>query len=158
MANVCVEPSKAKDAVSTLALNNSIAVFIPVRKPSITTYEETNILSETLIGRLTEQGYRVIDVAPVDAVDVAEIEKAIKGGNYLTLRSLMYKFLSNILLIGKADYTVSTRRGQDIGYGIAMPFDNVTVRLTYRIVTRDNTGKMVILAAGAEEGRGWQRM
>ncbi|MEW6215678.1 MAG: hypothetical protein AB1478_10840, partial [Nitrospirota bacterium] len=157
MANVCVEPSKAKDAVSTLALNNSIAVFIPARKPSTTTkdeYEETNILSETLIGRLTEQGYKVIDVAPTDVVDAAEIEKAIKSGNYLTLRGLMYKFLSNILLIGKIDYTISTRKGQDIGYGITMPFNNVTVRLTYRIVTRDNTGKMVILTAGTEEGKG----
>ncbi len=176
-AEVCVEPSKAKDAVSSLALNNSIAVFIPARKPKVVSeeeetqktpygkrekhtmsmkdeYDETNILSEMLIGRLTDQGFKVIDVAPTDAVDAVEIEKAIKSGNYMTLRSLMYKFLSNILLIGKLDYTISTKKGQDIGYGIAMPFSNVTVRLTYRIVTRDSTGKMVILTAGTAEGRG----
>lgn len=175
--NACVEPTKAREAVSTLALNNSIAVFIPARRPKVVSeaeeiykspygraerqrlitkdeYEETNILSETLIGKLTEQGYMVIDVAPTHAVDAQEIENAIKTGNFLTLRSLMYKFLSNILLIGRIDYTISTRKGEDIGYGIAMPFNNVTVRLTYRIVTRDSTGKMVILTAGVEEGRG----
>jgi len=175
--NACVEPTKAKEAISSLALNNSVAVFIPARKPRVVReaeeiyrtpyykgerqrletkeeYEETNILSETLIGRLTEQGFTVIDVAPTHAVDAREIENAIKSGNFLTLRSLMYKFLSNVLLIGRIDYTISTRKGQDIGYGVAMPFNNVTVRLTYRIVTRDSSGKMVILTAGTEEGKG----
>jgi len=175
--NACVEPLKAKDAVSALALNNSIAVFIPARKPKVVKemeelhktpygktersglatkdeYDETNFLSENLIGRLTEQGYTVLDVAPTHAMEAREIESAVKSGNFMTVRSLMYKFLSNILLIGKIDYTISTRKGQDIGYGIAMPFNNVTVRLTYRIVTRDDSGKTKILTAGTEEGKG----
>lgn len=175
--NACVEPTKAKDAVASLALNNSVAVFIPARKPKVVSeteethrtrygkserhelstkdeYDETNILSETLIGKLTDTGYTVADIAPTHAVDAQEIEAAIKSGNFLTLRSLMYKFMSNILLIGKIDYTVSTKKGQDVGFGISMPFNNVTVRLTYRIVTRDSSGKMVILTAGTEEGKG----
>lgn len=167
--NACVEPAKAQDALMSLALNNSIAVFIPARKPKVISeydtkhssylhtadeYEETNILSEKLIGKLIEQGYQVVDVAPTHAMDAAEIERALKTGNYMTLRSLIYKFLSNVLLIGKIDYTVSTKKGQDIGYGVVMPFNNVTVRLTYRIVMRDNSGKMLILTAGTEEGKG----
>ena len=57
--NACVEPSGAKEAVSQLALNNSIALFIPARKPgrSGDEFEETNVLSETLIGKLTDQNY-----------------------------------------------------------------------------------------------------
>lgn len=159
--NACIEPSKAVEAMSSLSMNSSIAVFIPARKPRVVgekevdEYEETNILSETLIGKLVEQGYTVTDVAPTEAIEAGEIEKAVKSGNYLTLRSLMYKFLSNILLIGKIDYTVSTKKGEDIGYGISMPFNNVTVRLTYRIVAKDpKTGKMVILTAGEKEGKG----
>ncbi|MDI6737863.1 MAG: hypothetical protein QME12_05100, partial [Nanoarchaeota archaeon] len=93
--------------------------------------------------------------AYAQSMDAREIEQAIKSGNYLTLRSLIYKFLSNILIIGKIDYTISVSKGQNIGYGISMPFNNVTVRLTYRIVARDtNTGKMNILQAGTEEGKG----
>jgi len=153
----CVEPAKAREAVSSLALNNSLAVFIPARKPGKhgDEFEETNILSETLIGKLTDQNYKVIDVAPTHALDALEIERAVKSGSTLAVRSLMYKFLSNIIIIGKVDYTISTKKGEDIGYGISMPFNNVTVRLTYRIVAKNNkTGSMEILTAETAQGKG----
>lgn len=155
----CVEPAKAEQAVAALALNNSIALFIPARKPRVAKgedeYEETNILSETLIGKITDQGYRMVDVAPTHAVDAADIEKAVKSGSTLTVRSMMCKFLSNVIIIGNIDYTISTRKGEDIGYGIPMPFNNVTVRLNYRIVAKNNnTGNMEILTAGVEQGKG----
>lgn len=158
--NACVEPKKAQEAIaSELALNSSIAIFIPARKPQEVTgedvYEETNILSENLIGRLTEQHYRVVDVAPTHALAAAEIEKAMRSGSTLAVRSMLYKFLSNIAVIGRTDYTVSTKKGEDIGYGLSMPFNNVTVRLTYRMVARNNkTGNMEILSAGTEQGKG----
>ena len=155
----CVEPAKAEQAMSALALNKSVALFIPSRKPRAARggdeYEETNILSETLIGKIIEQGYTVVDVAPTHVVDAAEIEKSVKSGSTLAVRSMMYKFLSNIIIIGNIDYTVSTKKGEDIGYGIAMPFNNVTVRLNYRIVAKNNnTGNMEILASGVEQARG----
>ena len=156
--NACIEPQKAQEAVSALSLNNAVAVFIPARKPAARetdAYEETNILSETLIGKLTDQGYRVVDVAPTKAADAAEIEKAMKSGSTLTVRSLMYKFLSNVIIIGKIDYAVSTKKGEDIGYGLSMPFNNVTVRITYRIVARNSkTGNTEILTAGSDQARG----
>jgi hypothetical protein len=155
--NACVEPSGAKQAVSDLALNNSIAVFIPARKPGRYGggFEETNILSETLIGKITEQNYTVVDVAPTRTIDAKEIESAMKSGSSLAVRSMMYKFLSNLIIIGKVDYTISTKKGEDIGYGLAMPFNNVTVRLTYRIIAKNNkTGNMEILTAGTEQAKG----
>jgi hypothetical protein len=153
----CIEESKAKEAVSSLALNNAVAVFIPARKPGRhgDEFEETNILSETLIGKLTDQNYKVIDVAPTQAVDALDIERAARSGSTLAVRSMMYKFLSNVIIIGKIDYTISTKKGEDIGYGISMPFNNVTVRLTYRIAAKNNnTGNMEILTAGTESGKG----
>jgi hypothetical protein len=178
IANVCVDASKADDALSLLSLNNSVAVFIPAKRPRLVSeteerhtgpsgkretygfrtedeYEETNILSETIIGRLTEQGVRVIDVAPLHLSDAQTIEQAIKTGSFMNLRSLMYQSLSNLLLIGKVDYTISTKKGQDIGYGISMPFNNVTTRLTYRLVAKEEgSGRIIILGAGTEEGKG----
>lgn len=159
--NACIEPQKAQEAVSALSLNNAVAVFIPARKPAAgetDAYEETNILSETLIGKLTDQGYRVVDVAPTQAADAAEIEKAMKSGSSLSVRSLMYKFLSNVIIIGKIDYAVSTKKGEDIGYGLSMPFNNVTVRITYRIVARNSkTGNTEILTAGSDQATGTAR-
>lgn len=153
--NACVEPSRAREAVSQLGLNNSIALFIPARKPGRMgdEFEETNILSETLIASLIEQGYTVTDVTPTRAVDAREIEKAVRSGNMLAVRSLMYKFLSNLSIIGKVDYTISTKKGENIGYGLSMPFNNVTVRLTYRILSKNKSGNLEILAAGVEEAR-----
>jgi hypothetical protein len=155
--NACVEPADAKEAISHLALNNSIALFIPARKPGHRgdEFEETNILSETLIGLLTEQNYTVVDVAPTQAIDAAEIEKAVRSGSTLMMRSMMYKFLSNLIIIGKVDYTISTKKGESIGYGLSMPFNNVTVRLSYRIIAKNNkTGNMEILTAGTKQAKG----
>ena len=155
----CVEPAKAEQAVASLALNNSVALFVPARKPRAAKgsdeYQETNILSETLIDKIIGQGYTVTDVAPTQAMDAAEIEKAVKSGSTLAVRSMMYKFLSNIIVIGSIDYTISTKKGEDIGYGVAMPFNNVTVRLNYRIVAKNGkTGNMEILASGVEQSNG----
>jgi hypothetical protein len=155
----CIEPAKAEQAVSSLALNNSVALFIPARKPRasrhVDEYQETNILSETLIDKIIGQGYTVTDVAPTQTMDAAEIERAVKSGSTLAVRSMMYKFLSNIIIIGKVDYTISTKKGEDIGYGLSMPFNNVTVRLTYRIVAKNNkTGNMEILTADTAQGKG----
>lgn len=155
--NACVVPSQARSAVSQLGLNNSIALFIPARKPGRhgDEFEENNILSETLIGKLTEQGYTVVDVAPTHTVDAREIEKAVRSSSTLSLRSMMYKFLSNLIIIGKVDYTISTKKGEDIGYGLSMPFNNVTVRLNYRILSKNNkTGGMEILTTGVEQAKG----
>ena len=155
--NACVEPASAREAVSQLGLNNSIAIFIPARKPgrSGDEFEETNILSETLIGKLTEQSHTVVDVAPTNVLTASVIENAVRSGNSMTVRSMMYKFLSNLIIIGKVDYTISTKKGENIGYGLSMPFNNVTVRLNYRIIAKNNkTGNMEILSTGVEQAKG----
>lgn len=157
----CVEPAQAQKAVSALSLNNQLAVFIPARKPreaggwhARDEYEENNVLSETLIGKLIDQGYQVIDIAPTKIADAAAIERAVITGNTMSLRSILYKSLSNLLVIGKVDATISTRKGQDIGYGISMPFNNVTIRLNYRMVAKNSrTGNIDVLYSGVEQGR-----
>ncbi|MBF0540543.1 MAG: hypothetical protein HQK91_03710 [Nitrospirae bacterium] len=154
----CVEPAKAEKAVSALARNNSVIVFVPVKKavssPTEAQFVETNVLSEAIISGLTESGYTVADLASGQTSDVGMVEQALKSGNLLSLRSLLYKFLANILVIGSADYTVSTEKGADIGYGVKMPFNNITVTLTYRIVYKDANGEMVILSAGSKSDKG----
>jgi hypothetical protein len=159
VANVCVETSKVNDALSLLSLNNSVAVFIIAKKSSFgtfgTEYEEANILSEAIIGKLTESEVRVIDIASLYPQEAWFIEQVMKSGNFMNLRSFMYQSLSNILLIGKVDYTISIQKGEDIGYGISMPFNSVTARLIYRLVAKKpSSEKIIILAAGVEEGKG----
>jgi len=156
--NACVEPNQAREAVSDLSLNSGIAVFIPARKPKADRgdeFEETNILSEKLIGKLTDQNFKVIDAAPANPGDADAIERAARGGSTMVVRSMLYRYLSNVVIVGKIDYTISTKKGEDIGYGLSMPFNNVTVRLTYRMLAKNTkTGNMEILTADAVSGRG----
>ena len=115
--NACVDPFSAREAVYRLGLNNSIAVFIPARKPggNGNEFEETNLLSETLIDILSEQNYTVVDVAPAQVIDAKE--------NTSHLSSML--------------------------------FNNVTVRLNYRIIAKNNkSGNMEILTTGTEEAKG----
>ncbi len=178
--NACVEPAIAAEAISSLALNRSVAVFVPARKPKVHTevesttvvskegskttkrkshttdeQDETNIFSESLIDKLVDQGFTVTDVAATQAMDAESVEKAMKSGNFLTMRSLIYKFLSNVILIGKVDYNVTQNKGEDIGYDVEMPYNRVTVRLTYRLMSRSQeTNQFVILGAGTAEAHG----
>jgi hypothetical protein len=158
--HACVEPQEAQKAIgSDLALNNGVVVFIPARRPTASgaaaIVEETNLLSETLIRKLLDQRYKVIDAVPSRVVDAKAMDRALQSGSNLALRSMMYQFLSNVIIVGKTDYTVSMSKGEDIGYGLSLPFNSVTVRLTYRIVARNQrTGNMEILDVRTEQGRG----
>jgi len=154
--NACVESTKAKDTVAGLAQNTAISVFILTKDPSHPGggYQETNLLADSIIGSLADQGYTVIDVAPTNAIDGRVVENAMKSGRFLELRSLMHRFLTNIVLVGKVDYTVSTKKGEDVGYGLSMPFNNVTARLNYRILSRNTSGTITVLDAGTEQAKG----
>lgn len=153
IVNVCVDDLKTDEAISSLSINNALAVFIFAKKTT-GEFEDINILSETIIGKLTEMGVKVFDVASTDITDAQKIEEVLSTGNYLNLRSIMYRTLSNLLLIGKIDSTISTKEGQDIGYGINLPFNIVRTTFVYRLVAKEkNSSKVVILDAGTEEAK-----
>ncbi len=152
--NACVEPASAQEAIKILGRNNALAVVIPLNKPQGATADEANILSETIIAKLTEQGYTVTDAVKSSQIETSAIEKAIKSGAFSALSGISAKHLARMLLIGKLDYTVSTRKGENIGYGISMPFNHVTVRLTYRLLARNDADKIVIIDAGNREAKG----
>lgn len=154
----CVEPAQARDAVSPLALNSAVVAFVPSRQLGSSgkdaRYDDTTSFSEALNNALIQKGFTVRDLAGGTAIKGADLDKALKGGNFIALRSLAYRYQSNTILIGRIEPTVSTNRGEDVGYGISMPFTKVTVRLTYRLLTRDSRGELTILAAGSEDAVG----
>lgn len=169
IANVCVEDSNLSSIFDSLMLNRSVAVYIPARKPQLKNweftnsysekrytdqYEEASVFSEILIGKLVDGGMIVTDVIGDNIEKAEDIERYMKSESHISVKSLMYKTLSNILIVGKVDYTIPTGKGEDIGY-TRMPFFNVSARLTYRVVSKDPiSGKIIILAAGTEEAKG----
>ena len=157
LVNACVEPVNARTAVSALARNTSISVFLPSRRLASSgkrVFDDENILSHAVIGALADQGFTVRDIAESHALNLKDIEKALGGEGQLALRNLMYKHLSNTILIGTVESTLSVNKGEDAGYGITTPFNSVTARLNYRLMARDSGGKMAVLASGTEQARG----
>jgi len=153
----CVEPAQARDAVSPLALNSAVAVFVPARQLTgnkQVQYDDSTSFSEALNSALIQKGFTVRDLAAGPAIKAADMDRALKDGNVIALRSLAYRYQTNTILIGRIEPTVSTSRGEDVGYGISMPFTTVTVRLNYRLLSRDGGGQLAILAAGSEEATG----
>lgn len=157
LLNVCVEPVNARSAMSALALNSAVSVYLPARRLNRGDnggYDDENILAQAVIGRLAESGYTVRDLAESHALKLKEIDTALKGGDQSSLRNLVYRYLANSILIGKIEPSLSASKGSDAGYGIAMPFNSVTARLSYRLMAKDASGKLAVLSAGSEEARG----
>ncbi|MGC8924935.1 MAG: flagellar assembly protein T N-terminal domain-containing protein [Calditerrivibrio sp.] len=148
-----VSPSEAAKAVSIFAKNTSVAVYIPVIFPD-KNIDETTALSEKVINELSLQGLDVVDVASLGTkYSLTEVENALKTNNFGAFRNIAYQFLSGAILIGKVDTTLSAHQGKNIGYGVSLPFNVVTGRLTYRLIG-DKDGKKVIVASGYVSGRG----
>ncbi|PLX66475.1 MAG: hypothetical protein C0602_12525 [Denitrovibrio sp.] len=152
MISATIVPEKAKDAVGLLAKNTSISVMVPVVFPD-KHVEETNILTETVINELTMQQMEVIDIVSTDGTNLAELDKAMRTNNYMAMRNIAAKHLSGTILVGKVATTATAKEGSDVGYGVSLPFNVVTGRLTYRLLTQQGQS-VKILSSGFLAARG----
>ncbi|MGA1845718.1 flagellar assembly protein T N-terminal domain-containing protein [Deferribacter abyssi] len=150
--NAFVVPSKAKDALGVVSRNTTISVIMPLIFPD-GRVEESNPLSERLINELSVQGYDVVDIAGGTNVSVYQLDQALKTNDFLMIRNLAYQYLSNVMLVGKVTTTMTAKEGKNIGYGVSLPYNIVTGRLVYRLITVKR-GERVILASGYISGRG----
>ena len=115
---------------------------------------ETNPLSEKVINELAAQNLEVIDLASAGSeLSVKKLESAMNSGNFMAVRNIANQFLSGVILVGKVDSTVTAKSGKDVGYGITLPFNVVTGRLTYRLIGEKN-GQKLVLESGYVSGRG----
>jgi len=152
--NASVIPANAKETIIELARNTSVTVFIPARFPD-GDIEESNPFAEGVINNLASQGYQVYDVASSEHTLTAnQIEQAMKSNNFLSIRGLVYKYLSNVILIGKIDTTVTGEEGKDIGGGMKLPYNVVTARLTYRLIAGKGSGQRQVIFSGYEQDKG----
>lgn len=149
-----VMPSSAREAIAELARNTSVTVFVPAKFPD-GEVDESNALVEGIVNNMASQGYQVYDVASdPHALTINQIEQAMKSNSFLALRGLVYKYLSNVILIGKIDTAVTGEEGKDIGGGMKLPYNVVTARLTYRLIAGKGKGARQIIAGGFEQDKG----
>jgi len=149
-----VIPSAAREAIVELARNTSVTVFIPAKFPE-GDVEESHPMVEGIINNMASQGYQVHDVADSQhTLTVNQVEQAMKSGNFMAMRGLVYRYLSNVILIGKIDTTVTGRAGDDIGSDMKLPYNVVTARLTYRLIAGKGKGPRQIISSGYEQDKG----
>jgi len=77
----------------------------------------------------------------------------MKTNNYMAMRNIASKYLSGTILVGKVETTATAQEGTDVGYGVSLPFNVVTGRLTYRLIAQQGQS-MKILASGFLAARG----
>jgi hypothetical protein len=148
-----ISPSEAEKVVSLFAKNTSVALYLPVIFTN-NKVEETTPLSEKIINELASQGFEVVDIASLgDTYTLNQIDYALKNNNFTVFRNLSYKFLTGAILIGKVETTLSAKEGKNVGYGVSLPFNIVTGRLTYRLIG-DKNGQKIVVASGYISGRG----
>lgn len=142
-----VVKENAEKALTSILRVSSISILLPAffLDGSV---EETNSLSESLIGRLVEQGYNVVDIASIEPGLAEQVEMAFKRNDMLFMRSLTLKSLSNLALLGKVSFVLSTKKGEDVGFGAKMPFSVVTANLNYKLVSASE--KKILLAESVE--------
>jgi len=143
MISAVISPEKAKDAIGAIAMNTSVAVMIPVVFPD-KHVEETNVLTETVISELTANQLEVIDIADASGTKTAELDRAMRTNNYMAMRAIASKYLSGTILIGKVDTVATAKEGTDIGYGVSIPFNVVTGRLSYRLLVQQGSGTKIL--------------
>ncbi len=141
---------QAERAISNVLRVSSVAILVPAFFPD-GNVEEANTFTESLIEKITEQNFTVMDIANLDPGTAVDVDRAIRSNDTIFARSLMLKSLSNLLILGKIDMNVSSAKGEDVGYGVKMPFNQVTARLNYRIITAQDKK---IIKAGSLEAKG----
>jgi len=140
----CVYPNEAERAISLLSRDTAFSVMVVTKRRDGMDMDEMNPVTTELINILNEQGFKVYDFAGDPAVNPYDIESIIAQRRFIALRSYMSRVLSGAMIVGKVELVLSTKTGQDIGYGIRAAFNVVTARLNYYLLSRDERGLRVI--------------
>ncbi len=146
--------------IRQVARNRAVAVYIPAVLPDGVVWE-SHALSERLNGSFVAVGYEVVDVADSRlGIVLDDLHAAAAAGDSIALRSLLYRYLTNVVLLGDVSLVQSGRKGERDHTGI-LPFDVVTARLNYRLVGGDDSGLRTVLASGHLSakggGNGWRQ-
>jgi hypothetical protein len=145
----------ARRAMNQIASNMAIAVYLPMIAPD-GSIRETHEVTAKLIRRLIKNGYEVVDVADRGfATTGAQWQSAVKNNDYAALRSVLYKYRTNVVLVGTLEFSQIGHKGQRDPTG-TLTFDMVAATLNYRIVSGDGTALRTILASDqlTEKGSG----
>ncbi len=145
----------ARKALSQVASNLAIAVYLPMIAPN-GSIREAHEVTAKLIRQLVKNGYEVVDVADRGfVVTGTQLQSALENNDYSSLRSILYKYRTNVVLLGTFEISQIGQKGQRDPMG-TLNFDMIAATLNYRIVSGGVDGLRTVLASGhlSEKGSG----
>jgi hypothetical protein len=117
---------------------------------------EAHEVTAKLIRQLVKNGYEVVDVADRGfVVTGTQLQSALENNEYSSLRSILYKYRTNVVLLGTFEISQIGQKGQRDPMG-TLNFDMIAATLNYRIVSGGVDGLRTVLASGhlSEKGSG----
>ncbi len=169
-AKVCVSKAAAEQSLSVLTRNTAVGVLIVTRSRHESGVVETadmrlsreysslRVDEDPLSGRLKQglldQDVEVVDLSSKLQLSGAALASSMRRNDRNLLRRAMLASMANVLIFGRIDNVISTRKGADIGYGLSMPLHKVTAHFQYKVLGHDAKGATRVLYAGSSEGLG----
>ena len=169
VARVCVEPAQVEQAIALLSRNTGAVVFIVAKRPNIRLrqegarrskirftehLEEMNPVAERLIDELVQRRFAVFDPIASEDVDADALAKAFAHNDLVRVKRILRMMPASFVVFGEIESNFGQIKGGDIGYGLSMPGYSVDVSLRYRLLLRDESGRMRILGSGVVRDHG----
>ena len=143
-----VDEGGAEKKVEQMIRNTSLVVMLPAAMAGRSMPQ--NAVSESIIQRLTENQYTVIDeTALAKNLSARDLENLMNSST-VAMRSAAMKFLSNVAIVGKIEGRPTIRPGDVVPFAGTANYFAVRATATYRVVSLSGGG----LAAGQIIGSG----
>lgn len=146
LAHVVVEKDKAKETVSGMSMNSSIAVYMPM--VSGKTVEDSHPFAEALIEELIGKGFDVVDLSNEPKI-AKQLESAVLKNDMAAVRNIASNHMAGSILVGKV--TVIDK-GNNVGYG-TVSFSIVDGEVNYRVIGTTKSGEKGVINTGSVKGR-----
>jgi hypothetical protein len=155
--NACVDTSAVKNVGGLLSRNDYVTVFIAYPRQEPDKKYDLGVYVQSLNSKLIEQGYTPVEVKPNDeqeAKSILQVNDA-QNMNFNALKSITSRYLSRMVIYGKLGWNLSSKKGEDIGDGMELPLNCVISSVSYKILTTDKDGNMIVIGSGYEESKGF---
>ncbi|RUM46446.1 MAG: hypothetical protein DSY47_08095 [Hydrogenothermus sp.] len=150
----CVYPKEAEKTLALLTKETAISMLFVVEDNGQIYIDEINPLTTSLTKELLDQGFQIYDLSKSRKISLKSIKSSIDSRNFSYLENILKKSLSKALVIGKVSFTILSKSGQSIGYGIKSSLYSVRAYANYYIFI-NNKGYVKILASGIVSSKGF---
>ena len=150
----CVYPKKAEKTLALLTKETAISILFLIEDNGHIYIDKANTLTVSLTNELLSQGFQIYDLSKSKNISLRSIKNSIDSRNFSYLENILKISLSKALIVGKVSFTVLSKSGQNIGYGIKSSLYSVKAYAKYYVFIKDK-GHVKVIASGIVSSKGF---